>query len=202
MRRISPKPGSSLLLRLLVALGTVKLCLAVYLLLCPGGPASPGQAQADPTPGAGRPSATAGAPAPKASRPGGCNPELLDIIQAEARQWRHRKEELDAKQKDLELLRSEIDERIKELKSLQSRLEGPAKKAKSAYDARFQHLVGVYSSMEPSRAALLLDKMDEDTVAKIFSTMKSKKVANILALMAPEKAARITDKLSAQTPRK
>ncbi len=124
------------------------------------------------------------------------SPEVLEILRAEYRRAAERNKELDKKEKDLELLRSEIDKRLKDLKQLQASLEGPVKKAKVDYEARFQHLVGVYSSMDPGRAAALLDKLDEATVARIFAAMKSKKVARILALMDPEKAARISGSLS------
>jgi len=50
--------------------------------------------------------------------------------------------------------------------------------------------------MEPQRAAILLSKMDEATVERLFANMKSKKVAKILSFMEPDKAARISSSLT------
>ncbi len=195
------RPNSGFILRLLLGVGLLKLCLAAALFLGPLGTPSLTSAKAGPEDSAG-PEAGDKSKAGPALKQTSCNPEVLEILRAEARQWKQKKRELDAKEKDLGLLKSEIDERLKELKNLQARLEGPVKKAKASYEAKFQHLVGVYSSMEPARAAALLDKMDEAMVAKIFGSMKSKKVAKILALMEPEKAARISSTLSMGGPGK
>ncbi len=126
----------------------------------------------------------------------GCAPQLLDILKARVRELDARKAELDKKEADLKLLKTDIEEKLNELKALQQRLEGPLKKARAEQKARFQHLVGVYGSMDPARAAALLDKMSEETVAHLFAAMKSKKVAKILALMDPDKAAKISSLLS------
>ena len=125
-----------------------------------------------------------------------CQPEVLEILRTRFRELDKRQAELEKEAQDLELLRKDIEKRLKELKDLQAKLEGPAKKARDANKAQFQHLVGVYSSMEPNRAAALLDKMEETTVVRIFAAMKSRKVAKILALMDPDKAASISSELS------
>lgn len=123
-------------------------------------------------------------------------PKTVQMLQARLRNVAEHEAALQKEFQDLALLRQDIDERLQELKRLQAKLEGPAKKAQSESEARFQHLVGVYNSMEPERAATLLNKMDEDTVAYLFEAMKSKKAAQILALMEPDKAARISSTLS------
>jgi flagellar motility protein MotE (MotC chaperone) len=124
-----------------------------------------------------------------------CSQEFLDLINARAHELDEKEKALMAKQEDLKLLEEEIDKKIKLLKRLQRDLEGPIKKRAADEEARLQHLAGVYASMEPARAAALLNKLDDETVTKLFSIMKSKKVAFILANMEPEKAARISSYL-------
>ncbi len=124
------------------------------------------------------------------------NERVKRILLARLRKIRKKENELDRRERDLKVLKNEIEKRIEELKALEERLKGPLSKAKKESEERFRHLVGVYSSMEPQRAALLLEKMDEDTVVRIFSAMKSKKVAKILSFMEEEKAARISGRLS------
>ncbi len=124
------------------------------------------------------------------------NDRVKAVLLARLRRLHKRELELDQRERDLRLLKKEIEERISQLKALEERLRGPLAKAKKESEERFMHLVGVYSSMEPQRAALLLEKMDEDTVVRLFSAMKSKKVAKILSFMEEDKAARISARLS------
>ncbi len=124
-----------------------------------------------------------------------CNPELLSLLRTKMAKLDEREDQLQKKEEDLRLLQKDIQEKIKQLKELQQKLEGPVKKRRFEEEARLQHLAGVYSSMDPVRAAALLDKLDEETVTKLFAIMKSKKVAKILANMSPEKAAGISQRL-------
>ncbi len=121
-----------------------------------------------------------------------CHPDLISLLHMKMAKLDERQRLLDSKEQDLKFLERDISEKIKILKDLQRKLEGPLKKKQYEEQARLQHLAGVYSSMDPVRAAALLDKMEEETVTKLFSIMKSKKVAKILANMSPEKAARIS----------
>ena len=181
------------LIRVIMLLGCMKLMLAgayLYFQAAPD-PSTPGAAVAAP----GRSRAKAAAD-PAAAGDDGCHPELISVIQARARELEKRSAEIDRREKDLELLKTDIETMLQELKKLQARLGGPVKKAQKDSELRFQHLVGVYSSMEPGRAAALLGKMDEKTVTRIFASMKSKKVAAIMALMDPETAASISARLT------
>jgi len=174
-----------------MVLGCMKLVLAgAYLYF----QASPDPATPDAAVAASRQSSSAAHT--NASAEDGCRPELISVIQARARELEKRSAEIDKREKDLELLKADIATMLQELKKLQSRLGGPVKKAQKESEQRFQHLVGVYSSMEPGRAAALLGKMDEKTVTRIFASMKSKKVAAIMALMDPETAASVSARLT------
>ncbi len=179
-----------ILIRAVALLVCAKLVLAgayLYFQACPGPPVTVDAA-----------AASAGERANAAAESGEkeCRPELLSVIRARARELEKRKAELDKREKDLQILQDDIRTMLAELKKLQQELKGPVKKARKESEARFQHLVGVYSSMEPGRAAALLGKMDEDTVTRIFASMKSKKVAAIMALMDPETAASISARLT------
>ncbi len=129
----------------------------------------------------------------------GCNPELLEILRVKMAKLEERELALDKKENDLELLKQDIEDKLRQLKALQAKLEGPVKKRRFQEEQKLQHLAGVYSSMDPVRAATLLDKLDEETVTKLFAIMKSKKVAKILANMTPEKAARVSQRLYGKT---
>ena len=124
------------------------------------------------------------------------NQRIKTILKARIRALEQREERLSQRERDLALWKEEILQRIDELKRLEESLKGPVSKAKKESEGRFRHLVGVYSSMDPQRAAMLLERMEEDTVVRLFSSMKSKKVAKILSFMDAEKAARLSSRLS------
>ncbi len=123
-------------------------------------------------------------------------PQVLEILEATIRNNRDEQEKISKEKEELAAVKEDINARIEELKRLESILTSPAKKAQKQNMARFEHLVSVYSAMDPQKAAILLDKLDDNTVAQIFAIMKSRKVARILALMKPDKAARISAILS------
>ena len=129
-----------------------------------------------------------------------CHPDLLALLRQKKLEMNKKDEGFKKEQKDLDFLKQELDNKVKLLKDLQRSLAGPVKKKKYQEQARLQHLAGVYGSMDPARAAALLDKIDEETVTKLFSIMKSKKVAPVLAKMAPDKAARISAYLYKKPP--
>jgi flagellar motility protein MotE (MotC chaperone) len=181
--------------RLLIGLGVAKLVLSVLFFAGTGLDGSLAVATDSPSSNGNEAAKDKTMRAPSKD-PAPCETEAVELLRARLREVNERQAELEQQAKDLALLKGEIEERIKELKDLQSRLEGPAKAANDDYQARLEHLVGVYSSMEPASAATLLDKLDDATVVKIFAAMKSKKVAPILALMDTEKAARISSALS------
>ena len=125
-----------------------------------------------------------------------CNPELIDILNARMRELDKRSEELDRRERELDLVKSDIEEKFAQLKELQKKLEDPVNKAVEDKEKNFQHLVGVYSKMDPAQAAVLLDRMSEQEVARILAAMKSKKVAAIFSSMDPVKAAKISAMIS------
>ncbi len=129
-----------------------------------------------------------------------CHPKFLALLRQKDQYLDKKKEDIHKKEQDLEFLRREMDSKVKILKDLQRSLQGPVKKKRYQEQAKLQHLAGVYGAMEPARAAVLLDKMDEDTVTKLFSIMKGKKVAPILARMSPDRAARISAYLYRRPP--
>lgn len=133
------------------------------------------------------------------------HPEVLKILKAQARSIEQKQVAEEQKQdrtgllnKQLEESLKKMDEKLAELQRIKDSLSGAISQNKEKEAESLQHLIGVYSAMEPDKAANLLERIDELTVIKIFSNMKSKKVAAIMAQMEPSKAARISSELSSR----
>ncbi len=120
-----------------------------------------------------------------------------------------RKKEKELNEKEMELkkmeerllpLKKEVEARIEELDELQTSLTAYSKdlaeRELAMKDARIDHLVKLYSSMEADKAANIMDKLPVDTVVRIMENMNGKAAGQILAVMPPEKGAQISQKLS------
>ncbi|MFC1823554.1 MotE family protein [Thermodesulfobacteriota bacterium] len=118
-----------------------------------------------------------------------------------------KEDELEAREKLLEKkeetllpLQKEVDEKLSELSDLQVRLTAYAKdladREKALKDAKINHLVALYSAMDPVKAAAIMDKLKIDIIVRILANMKGKSAGKILAMMEPERGAVISEKLS------
>jgi flagellar motility protein MotE (MotC chaperone) len=131
----------------------------------------------------------------------GPDPNGMDLM------LRKREKELDEKEMELKQmeqrllpLKKEVEAKIEELNELQSSLTAYSKdlaeREKALKDAKIEHLVKLYTSMEANKAASIMDKLPIDTVVRILGNMKGKSAGQILAMMSPEKGATISVKLS------
>lgn len=111
-----------------------------------------------------------------------------------------REEALKKREDALIPLQQEVNAKFDELNALQSQLTAYGKKLvdkeQIQSDAKIEHLVSLYSSMEPRQAAAIMDRLNLDTVLFIMSNMKGKDAGEILALIKPEKGATISEQLS------
>ena len=110
-----------------------------------------------------------------------------------------RRQELDAKSRDLEMRENlikaaekQLDTRIEELKEL----EGKGGET----TARIKNIVVMYESMGPKEAARVFDRMDPKTLVELANQMNPRKVSEILAKMQPEAAERLTVEMARRKP--
>jgi flagellar motility protein MotE (MotC chaperone) len=110
-----------------------------------------------------------------------------------------REDRLNQKEAELKPLQEEIEARMAELNELQARLtayaKGLAEKEKAMEDAKMAHLVALYTAMDPSKAAAIMDKLHLESVVLILRHMKGKAAGKILANLDPEKAATVSEAL-------
>ena len=104
------------------------------------------------------------------------------------------------KEQELAPLQAEVDAKIEQLNELQTTLTAMAKqiaeKDQTLQDEKINHLVTLYSNMDASKAAKIMDKLSLDIVVKILANMKGKSAGQILAAMNADKGAIISESLS------
>ena len=146
---------------------------------------------------------------PMAALPKGSNPGTKTIDQNAPNQsaseralierLQERRQELEAKSRDLEMRENliktaekQLDTRIEELKEL----EGKGGET----TARLKNIVVMYESMGPKEAARVFDRMDPRTLVELVNHMNPRKVSEILAKMQPEAAEKLTVEMARRRP--
>ncbi len=116
-----------------------------------------------------------------------------------------RRDELNKKEKDLQvrgaLLKAaekELDRKYGELTNLRKELESLLKDQSEAEDKRITRLVKIYEGMKPKDSARIFDTLDLDILFAVVSKMSERKVSPVLALMNPERVRTITIMLAEQ----
>jgi flagellar motility protein MotE (MotC chaperone) len=107
-----------------------------------------------------------------------------------------RGKELDEREESLQLLQNRIEEKLSTLQILRKEISELLKEKDSFEEQRYEHLVKVYEGMKPEDAAILVEKLHEDTAIQLLSRMKSKKAGQVLGAIKPEKAARLSEFLA------
>lgn len=124
-------------------------------------------------------------------------PPRLTEKEERLRKW---EEDLKKREEQLVPLQEEIDRKMAELEEIQTNLTSMAKKLaereEALKDAKVQHLVSLYKSMEPERAAAIMGKLEVPIVVSILGNMQGKAAGQILAAMPPELGADISRQLS------
>jgi len=132
--------------------------------------------------------------------PAEVNRELAAMLKKKEQELNDREDRLSRREQELAPLKEEIDRKLEELNEIQSRLTLFAKKLaereEALNSAKLEHLVSLYSAMDPAKAAEIMNKLKLDTVVLILGQMKGKVAGKILGVMDAEKGALISEKLS------
>ena len=114
--------------------------------------------------------------------------EMIKLLKEREEMINLKEKEISEKMKDLEFLKKQVDQKLEELKSLREEIKSYIQK----YDAKrvkdSQHLVKVYESMTPEKAAAIFEEMDLKTAIQILSGLDQKKAGKILNFVSSKKA--------------
>ncbi len=93
------------------------------------------------------------------------------------------------------ILQTDIEEKLIELSKLQEKIKEIVDKKSEAHERKIKHLIKVYTSMAPKKAAGLIEQLDINIIVELFSKMKGDSVGKILSYVQPKKAAVISARL-------
>lgn len=130
-------------------------------------------------------------------------PKIPDSERAILERLQSRRQELDARAREIEIRESLLKSAEKKLETKVDELKGVEAGIKTATDqkgeadaARFKGIVTMYESMKPKDAAKIFDRLEMPVLFEIASQIAPRKMSDILGLMQPEAAERLTVELA------
>jgi flagellar motility protein MotE (MotC chaperone) len=116
-----------------------------------------------------------------------------------------RREELDARGRELDIRESMIkeaekrmDAKLAEIKEVESKIVVETKQKDDAENARLKGLVTMYENMKPRDAAKIFDGLETSVLLAVASLIKPQQMAEIMAQMSPETAERLTVEMASK----
>lgn len=114
-----------------------------------------------------------------------------------------RRQELDARNRDLDMRESllkaaekRLEAKVNELKEIETRIKVASNTRDEAEAQRFKGIVAMYEGMKPKEAARIFDRLDMRILAEVATTLKPRTMSEILAQMTPESAEKLTVELA------
>jgi flagellar motility protein MotE (MotC chaperone) len=107
--------------------------------------------------------------------------EAVNWLKKEKASLAQKAKELNARQRELELLENKINNKILEIEQAES--------------ARTANLAKLYDGMEPRAVAKLMANLDDKTVVAILPGMKTRNASAVLQLLSPQRAAKLSKRM-------
>ena len=116
-----------------------------------------------------------------------------------------RRQELDARNRDIEMRESllkaaekRLEAKVGELKDVESRVTTAVGNRDKAEAERFKSIVAMYENMKSKDAARIFDRLDLKILVEVSTQMNPRKMSEILAQMTSEGAERLTVELASR----
>jgi flagellar motility protein MotE (MotC chaperone) len=114
-----------------------------------------------------------------------------------------RRQELDARARELEVRESllkaaekRLETRMNELKDVEARANGAVQRKDEAEAARLKSVVTAYENMKPRDAARIFDRLELRVLVELTNQINPRRMSDIMAQMSPEAAQRLTVELT------
>ncbi|MCH9844438.1 MAG: hypothetical protein K0U39_02920 [Alphaproteobacteria bacterium] len=121
---------------------------------------------------------------------------LKENIKGKAQQVSKQEQQLKTYQTVLQVTEAKLAERQAALDATRDEIKGLLEDYGDVKEGERGNLAGIYSSIEPKRAAVIFNNLDVDIVVGIINQMSHRQSAKIIGYMDPDKARQITEVLS------
>lgn len=118
---------------------------------------------------------------------------------------RDRKQELDARTRELDMRENlikaaekRLEAKVAELKDTEAKVNAMLGNRDKAQAQRFNSIVSMYENMKPKEAARIFERLDMAILVDVSTKINPRKMADILAQMSPDAAERLTVELASR----
>ena len=127
------------------------------------------------------------------SRDAGVNVGILEHKRSEIEMERR---QLERERKQLTALKREIEAKLVRLSEIEESIQRKIDEQETIRNNKIKHLIKIYTTMAPKKAAALVEKLDMEVVIELFSRMKGEQVGQILPYVSAGKATKISERLA------
>lgn len=127
---------------------------------------------------------------PEALRPSSAGQinSILDTLDQRSRKLDAKREELDLREKDIEILANVVKGQLEELTAAEKSLESLIALAQTAAEGDVANLTAMYENMKPKDAAAVFEEMAPQFAAGFLGRMRPEQAAQIFAGLQPSTA--------------
>ena len=122
----------------------------------------------------------------------------LRILECKRAELKMERRQLERERKQLAVLKQEIETKLVRLSEMQESIQKKLDEHETIRNNKIKHLIKIYTTMAPKKAAALIEKLDMEVIIELFSKMKGEQVGQILSSVPAEKAAKISERLARQ----
>lgn len=116
-----------------------------------------------------------------------------------------RREQLDARARDLDMRESllkaaekRVEDKVSELKDVESKVKTAEGDRDKTEAKRFQDIISMYENMKPKDAARIFDRLDMKVLVEVSTKINPRAMSSILGQMSPDAAERLTVELASR----
>ncbi|RAI44930.1 MotE family protein [Rhodoplanes roseus] len=121
---------------------------------------------------------------------------LLERLQERRQELEARARELEVRESLLRSAEKQLELRMNELKDVEDRIKVATQQKDEAEAARFKSLVTMYENMRAKDAAKIFDRLEMKVLLDVATQINPRRMSDIMALMQPEAAEKLTVELA------
>ncbi len=121
---------------------------------------------------------------------------LKENIRGKAQQLSEQEQQLKTYETVLKVTEEKLAERQSALDATRDEIKGLLEQHQDKRDGDRGHLIGIYSSLDPKKAAVIFNNLDVDIIIGLINQMSPRQVAKIFDYMDPEKAKQVTESIT------
>jgi len=121
---------------------------------------------------------------------------ILERLQSRRQELDARAREIDIRESLLKEAEKRIESKVEEMKAFEAKATAEKQQKADAENARFKGIVTMYEAMKPKDAAKVFDRLEMPVLIEIAAQIAPRKMSDIMGLMQTDAAERLTVELA------